>query len=125
MTPTLVFVYAVDGGVLGGAWDSLHKLVSPSTYPCALCSLAYGPIGPRDAWKRAIASLGVPTQFLHRDELRRRHPSVDVALPAVLVDRAGTLEVLIRRAEIDACRDLDALVALVVGRARTLWPDDG
>jgi hypothetical protein len=115
---SLVFVYAADGGFWNGVVDTLHKLVSPATYPCSLCALTHGPVGPRPAWTAALGQLGLPTIVLHREELAARHG--DVRLPAVLVERDGRLEPLISAAEIDACRDLDALVALVTARARTL-----
>lgn len=118
MTSTLVFVYAVDGGAFNMVWDSLHKIASPSTYPCNLCALTYGPVRERAAWTQAVAELAQPAVFLHRDELRARHGLVDVPLPAVFVQRGEQLEPLIDRDEIQACADLDALIALVRDRAR-------
>jgi hypothetical protein len=115
---TLVFVYAVDGGVFNAVWDTLHKLASPSTYPCNLCALTYGPVGQRRAWKEAIAALPMPSRFLHKDELLAEGGPADVPLPAVFVHRAATMQVIVGRDEIQACADLDALIALVSDRAR-------
>jgi hypothetical protein len=116
MTARLVLVYAVDGGIVAGLFDYAHKLLSPSTYPCHLCALTYGPAGQRTAWARALAELGVPADFLHRDELVRQHGADHPPLPAVFVVRAGARELLLSKADIDACRDLDALIALLRGR---------
>ena len=113
MKPKLVFVYAVNGGVVAGLFDYVHKLVSPSTYPCSLCALTYGPTGQRAAWARTIADLGVDTEFLHRNEVE---PSERAALPSIFIARDGVREPLISKDEIDRCADLDALIALVRSR---------
>jgi hypothetical protein len=116
MTPTLLFVYAVDGGLVAGLFDYVHKIVKPSTYPCSLCALTYGPTGQRAAWTRALADLRIDAEFLHRDELVRLHGPDHPPLPAVFVVRDGVRELLLSKAEIDACPDLDALIALLGAR---------
>ena len=113
MKPKLLFVYAVDGGLAAGLVDYVHKLVSPSTYPCSLCALTYGPTGKRAAWAHAISDLGIESEFLHRDELVRVDGPCHPPLPAVFLVRDGARELLIGKAEIDACGDLDALIALL------------
>ncbi len=118
--PRLLFVYAVDGGVLSTAKDVLHKIVSPSTYPCNLCAITYGTVRQVLEWTRFLRSLSIRVETLHRDDLRRRYPRFPCTLPAVLYED-GSPEVLVSSQEIDACRDASAL-ARVVGerlRART------
>lgn len=116
MTPRLSFVYAVDGGVVAGLFDYVHKIVSPSTYPCQLCALTYGPAGQRTAWTRALSDLGVAAEFLHRDELVRLQGPDHPPLPAVFVIRGDARKLLLSKADIDGCRDLDALIALLRDR---------
>lgn len=82
----------------------------PSTYPCSLCALTYGPTGKRKEWARAIADLGVESEFLHRHEV---DPAERAALPAVFVVRDGVRELVVSTAEIDACGDLDALIGML------------
>lgn len=106
MKPKLLFVYAVDGGVVAGLFDYVHKIVKPSTYPCNLCALTYGPTGKRAAWVQALAELDVDAEFLHRNEIGPDHPP----LPVVFVVREGARETLLSKTEIDGCRDLDALI---------------
>jgi hypothetical protein len=119
--PTLVFVYAGDSGLLHGVIDTFHKILSPATYACNLCALTYTRTGKqRGDWVRAVRDLGMPSVFLHRDELRLRPGAMDVPLPAVLVDRGGAHTPLVSREEIEACGDLDALIALVSTRAQAL-----
>ena len=37
----LVFVYNANAGLVAGMLDSVHKVVSPATYPCSLCAVTY------------------------------------------------------------------------------------
>jgi hypothetical protein len=110
---SLLFVYAGDSGIANGLVNYVHKIVSPGTYECHLCALTDGPLGRRPAWSRALAELAPDATFLHRDELRRQYGTDQPSLPAVFVLRDGRPELLITKAEIDACADLGALIALL------------
>lgn len=112
----LIFVYNADGGVLNALGDMMHKIISPSTYPCSLCALTYGAVAKRPAWRAFLARIGAPVQFLYRDEFRELDPR-PLPLPAILVgDGAGTPQPLVSAAELDALPDLAALIALIEGR---------
>ncbi len=113
----LLFVYAVDSGVLNTAKDVIHKLVSPSTYPCGLCAITYGTVRQVPEWTRFVRSLSIQVEYLHRDHLRRRHPRLACSLPVVLYED-GAPEVLVASHEIDGCRDASALARLVDERLR-------
>ena len=47
----LILVYNADSDLFSLIKDALHKILSPSTYQCNLCSLTFGMIGMRDEWK--------------------------------------------------------------------------
>ena len=119
--PKLLFVYAVDGGLLNTAKDVIHKIVSPSTYPCSLCALTYRTVREQPEWTTFIRSLTIEVQFLHRDELRKQYPRASHPLPAVLLDDRD-LEILVAAPEIDACADVGALVRLVKERLQARLP---
>ena len=116
MTRRLLFVYGNDSGTVNGLIHYVHKIVSPSTYSCSLCALTYGPMGKRAAWSNGLASLGVAADFLHRDEMVRLHGHDHPPLPAVFEVSGETPVLLIAKSEIDACRDLDALIGLLEAR---------
>ena len=123
--PTLVFVYNADHGFFNALTDSIHKLVSPRTYRCALCALTHGPVAMRDEWRRFVESLDLPVEFLHRDELASLVGRAEVELPAVFVrPHSGPLQPWIDAASINAVTSLDALKALITERLKTL-PEDG
>ncbi len=117
---TLVFVYNGDSGIFSAVGHALHKVLSPSTYPCSLCGLIYGPLSVRPEWTRGIAALGVPAQFLHRDELEPGPQPA--ALPAVFLDEGGARRLLIGKPEIDACTSVNELLKLVTRRVADSVP---
>jgi len=118
--PTLVFVYNADSGFVNTLLDIGHKIVSPQTYACNLCAITHSTFTMRDEWKRFVTGLGVPVQFLHRDELAERYDVRGVSLPAIFRKTDGALEQWITRDEINGCRSLPELERLVQDRMRAV-----
>lgn len=91
----LLFVYNADSGLANGLLDSLHKIVSPDTYQCQLCSITYGLVGMKKTWKTILDSLQIPTRFLHRDEFLAAHPGRKIQFPSVwLIEGETWTEIL-------------------------------
>ncbi len=118
----LIFVYNADSGLLAGALDVAHKLLSPATYACRLCALTHGHFGMRKRWREFIEKSAIRLEFLHRDEWLRRHDrEVAASLPAVYsIDESGSgaPQIAITAAEITGCRDLDELIQKLETLAR-------
>jgi hypothetical protein len=117
--PALVFVYNADSGFVNTLLDIGHKIVSPSTYACRLCALTHSTFAMREEWRRFVADLGVPIEFLHRDELQRRYGIRGTALPVVFRRDDRRLDEWITAAEIGSCRSLSELEALIRARLGT------
>jgi hypothetical protein len=111
--PALVFVYNADSGFVSTLLDIGHKIVSPQTYSCNLCAITHSTFSMRDEWKNFVAGLGVPIEFLHRDELEKQYGMRDVGLPAVFRRADDTLETWISREEINNCHSLEDLERLI------------
>lgn len=113
----LIFIYNAKSGLLNGAIDYVHKIVSPDTYSCSLCGLTYGPLGMKRAWADFLESLPVEVVFTYPD----RMPSLPDGQPlpdlpaAVFVDGLSA-EVLLPANEFNTCADLSALMRLVEER---------
>lgn len=71
----LIFVYNADSGKLNALLDSLHKVVSPSTYSCKICELTHSTVGERKVWKEFREELDVEADFLHKDEFLKLYAS--------------------------------------------------
>ena len=112
--PRLVFVYNAKSGLLSAARDGLHKLLSPATYPCSLCTLTYGAVSMKRRWARYVAGLPYPVAFHYRDTASQRGWwGPEAPLPVALRVSGGAVEVLLSASDIDACEDLDALMSAV------------
>lgn len=116
--PTLIFVYNADSGFVNTLLDIGHKIVSPQTYSCNLCAITHSTFSMRDEWKNFVAGLGVPIEFLHRDELEKQYGMRDVGLPAVFRKTDGALETWVSREEINNCHSLEDLERLIRAKLR-------
>lgn len=105
----LVFVYNTDGNPVSSLIDLGHKILSPETYDCSLCKLTHGPFTEIDQWRQFRTSVGVPMEFLHRDEFEKKY-QYRVEYPVIL-RKNGNFEILMSKNEIDNIPDLDALIA--------------
>ncbi len=112
----IVFVYNADSGVINMLKDYVHKIVSPSTYGCRLCSLIYDNRGVKDSWKEFVSQLHFRSQFLHRDEFVDKYGMKDDELPCVYMEKDGKLDLFIPASEIDQCNNLEELKSLVSGK---------
>ncbi len=111
MTMTLIFVYNTDSNPISSLIDLGHKILSPETYNCSLCKLTHGPFAEIEAWKAFRISIGVPVEFLHRDEFEKKYEQ-RFEYPLIL-KKTTAVEVLLPKEEIDRLTDLDALIAAV------------
>lgn len=112
--PRLILVYNADAGLLKGLRDSVWKAFRPATYPCSLCALTHGWFTMYRPWRQFLDSLPHEKVYLHKDEIGRAFPELNIALPAILITEGRPRpEVLVSANELDALADLDALIALV------------
>lgn len=116
MKPSLLFVYNAESGLFNTLTDIAHKIFSPRTYSCNLCALTHSNLGMRREWKEFIEGLDRPVEFLHADELRARHDTGALSLPVVLTKAGEGLEVLVDAETINACRSIEDLKRVIVGK---------
>ncbi len=116
MADRLLMIYNADAGLVNGAMDLLHKMLRPETYACRLCGVTYGLTGMKRAWARTVAALPYPVEFLHRDEWALTVQDRDIALPAIVLERDGALDMLVSAEDFDSIETLTALQALLSAR---------
>lgn len=114
----LILVYNADSGFFNIIKDGLHKIISTSTYQCDLCALTYGTIGMKDEWKTFIKKLGIPAEFLHRDELMKRlgkhpHNVKNAKFPAIFLNKEGKISLLITHDAVNKWQELKDLMNLI------------
>lgn len=87
--PKLIFVYNADGGVFNLLSDVAHKILSPETYSCNLCSITHTNFGMKKEWKQYLESLGNLLEFLHADEFRTEYKREKVGRPLPISVKIG------------------------------------
>ena len=107
----LLFVYNADSGVVNTVKDIGHKLFSPQTYDCFLCSLTHGTFRENPDWKAFRQDSASEMTFLHRDEFERQY-DMHLDYPAIL-KRNDSLDVVIARDQLASFSSLDNLIDAV------------
>ena len=109
----MLFVYNLDKGSLADIRNHLHSTVSAQTPQCNLWALISSPVGMKKSWKRFTSELGVPVQYLYRDEFAVEFGPLKFPFPAVYLKVGETLKVMITSEEINRCAATDDLIAIV------------
>ncbi len=124
MTKRLVIVYNANAGLLAGALDSIHKTLSPATYPCDLCALTYGALSMRPSWRQWLQSIPIETDFYHRPDFRLAFPDfANEPLPLVGIVSNGDLSVVLDRDALAQLRSLDQLMAVLQSKLAPYLPE--
>ncbi len=108
----LVFVYNAGSGLFSSLSDFAHKIISPSTYQCNLCTLTYGNFKIKNEWKNFIQQSPIETLFLHKDEFEKQY-QMNIALPSILMLNENNIDELVSAVEINNCKHLDELKTLI------------
>ena len=106
----LIFVYNADSGRLNALQDSLHKLISPSTYNCRLCQLTHSFFSEKEEWRKFVSSLEVEYEFLHRDEFSAVE---NPALPAVFIESKNEITEFLCAEEFSGINTLPELISVL------------
>ena len=112
----LILVYNADEGLFNAVTDTIHKVMSPSTYECNLCRFTYGMTGMLKNWRKYLAGVKADKVFLHRSEFHKKYPNCDEALPAIFTENENAIQILVSAEEINACENLEELISLVNDR---------
>jgi len=113
----LIIVYNANAGIAAGVMDSVHKIVSPSTYPCQLCGITYGLASMKREWRTFLDGLGMDVVFHHRPDFRAAFPQVaDWPLPLVAVEEGGELRVIVGAADFAGIADVPGLIRVMQSR---------
>ena len=107
----LIFVYNADSGLVNTVKDIGHKLFSPQTYDCLLCSLTHGTFRENPEWKRFREKSRSEMLFLHRDEFESSYGR-HMEYPVILREQEE-IEVAISKDQLAEFTDLNELIAAV------------
>ena len=112
----LIFVYNANSGKLNTLFDIAHKLLSPGTYQCDLCSLTHGALSEKKAWKEFREKTGLEMEFLHKDEFEKLYDN-SFDYPVVLKQSDNTIDLFLNADEISQVKSVDGLIELIEQQA--------
>jgi hypothetical protein len=117
---SLIFVYNARGEMFSQVADYLHKMFSPKSYACNLCSLTHTNFGAKSDWKQFISTLDVEVEYFHKNDFYRKYPSFfRIQYPAVfLKDKSNEPVVLIDHSQLNEISDLEDLKLLIQQRLK-------
>jgi hypothetical protein len=99
----LIFVFNAGSGSLNAFLDSARKLLQING--CTLCSITHGLAGEKSEWKECKEEIGVPVDYVHKDEL---WPALETAingkLPCVVAQTGDDLVLLLGPDVLDRCK---------------------
>lgn len=121
MNHELIFVYNASSDLFSAVTDFAHKVISPSTYQCYLCTLTYGTFTMEREWKSFLRSLPVKTRFLYKDKFAAKYNRQE-PLPAVFISANGDIRQLITKTEIENCRSIEELKTAVTTKLHQHLP---
>ncbi len=122
----LLFVYNANSGALNALGDLVHKVISPSTYPCKLCDITYGVTGMRREWSSFIKRADFKSVFTYRDLLPSEYPQIQVdELPAVFLLGDSGVKKVIGAQEFALLENIPSLISLLESKMALLTDSKG
>jgi len=100
ITMELIFVYNAKSGLFSKITDFAHKIVSPKTYNCSLCSITYGNTSIHSEWAEFIKSLNIPVKFMYKDTFKITYPNIFSDYPVIYLSNENNMVKLLSAAEI-------------------------
>lgn len=106
---SLLFIYNAKSDGISKAFDFAHKIISPKTYNCDLCSLTHGNFGEKKEWTAFIKTSGVNMEFYHKDEFEKQFKTT-FSYPTVLVNHNNELKEIITSNELAVFNTTEELI---------------
>ena len=106
----LCFIYNAQSGVGHALMDYVHKIVSPNTYACSLCSVTYGNLGMHRGWAKYLKGLPFKIRFLYKDTMPENLQ--DTALPAAFVVVGSEWKQVMNDSQMNKATTLGSLISL-------------
>jgi hypothetical protein len=99
----LLFVFNADTGSFNAFLDSARKLLRLNG--CTLCSITHGLAGEKSEWRECKEEIGVPVDYVHRDEISAElHSVVGDQLPCIVAQTGTDLILLLAPDVLERCQ---------------------
>ena len=112
----IIFVYNANSGVVNSWLAMAHKIVSPATYECDLCSLTHGSFSEKRIWKKFRDTAHIDMEFYHKDEFLKKFKSKwlpKYAFPIILIVDDKGMHPLINAREFKEIDSVELLISKI------------
>lgn len=106
----LLFVYNANSGKLNTLLDAGHKLLSPSTYQCSLCTLTHNVFSENKTWKNFRNKTNFEMEFYHKDEFEAKFSLKNLIYPIILKQENNTLSTVLIAEVINEISSIEVLI---------------
>ncbi len=107
----LIFIYNAKSGIGNAFIDWAHKIISPKTYDCNLCSITYNNLGKEIKWKEFLNNINAHSRFYYINHLKELD-FVDekTELPCVFIKEDQEYKLIINSDHINSFKNVDELI---------------
>ncbi|MEM6685370.1 MAG: GTPase [Bacteroidota bacterium] len=116
----IIFIYNAKSGKLNSLLDVAHKLISPKTYQCKLCTITHDTFAENALWKEFRQTTTLPLEFLHSDEFERQYKNIDTKYPVIFLQKQQKLSEWISKSDIEKIATTQELIHLIQTKAATM-----
>ena len=107
----LIFIYNAKSGVTNSLFDWAHKIISPNTYDCNLCTITYNNLGKEKKWSNFLENINIESRFYYKDHLKELHfvkgPS---ELPCIYLKTDNNITLIIDSDELNSFNNVEELI---------------
>lgn len=105
----LLFIYNANSGYVNSTFDALHKIVSPNTYQCSLCSLTHGAFVEKKEWSEFVKQSHHTFEFSHKDEFEEQFQQ-KFSYPCVLSKNESSFDIILDGDTMNSLNNLEDLI---------------
>jgi len=110
----LILVYNANSGWHNTVIDSFHKVVSPKTYDCNLCTITFGIFSEKQVWKKFRTETNIEMQFLHKNQFLQAYKTKEkYDFPIIFKSEDNKIEVFLKSEEVNALKTPQDLIHLI------------
>ncbi len=106
-------MYNAKSGVWSKYLDNLHKIVSPTTYSCDLCSLTHGVFFEKKLWRDFRENSTVEFIFMYKNDFLKEHSSVGLDFPVILQKEEKGFSIVLEANELASLGSEKELIELL------------
>ena len=121
---SIIFIYNAKSGIINGLADVLHRTFSPSTYPCKLCDISYGPLRMKPEWKKFLDETGYEYSFFLSDQFKKKYGFLIPSLPSIYMKQGREWKVLMDKKDFEPIQSIEQLIQVLDEKIKTVeWTE--